>query len=255
MRSMRAAIGLAKVVSICVAVSVSAGAFVLPRAASAGDIPAFAVDPSWPKQLPNNWIIGQVGGITVDGQGHIWVIHRPRSLSDDEMGATLTPPRSKCCAPAPPVLEFDVDGNLLRAWGGPGDGYEWVGREHGIEVDDRGFVWIGGNADNDNAILKFTVDGKYVAQIGRIAPRTDSNDTSQLGRPAETAIDKDANEIYVADGYGNRRIIVFDAHTRLQEALGRVWPPAERRQTAALRPQGARAAAVRQPRALRQDRR
>jgi hypothetical protein len=213
MRSMRAAIGLAKVVSFCVAVSVSAGAFVLPRAASAGDIPAFAVDPSWPKQLPNNWIIGQVGGITVDGQGHIWVIHRPRSLSDDEMGATLTPPRSKCCAPAPPVLEFDVDGNLLRAWGGPGDGYEWVGREHGIEVDDRGFVWIGGNADNDNAILKFTVDGKYVAQIGRIAPRTDSNDTSRLGRPAETAIDKDANEIYVADGYGNRRIIVFDATT------------------------------------------
>jgi hypothetical protein len=213
MRSMRAAIGIAKVISICVAVSASAGAFVLPRAACAGDIPAFVVDPSWPKQLPNNWIIGQVGGITVDGQGHIWVIHRPRSLSDDEMGATLSPPRSKCCAPAPPVLEFDVDGNLLRAWGGPGDGYEWVGREHGIEVDDGGFVWIGGNADNDNAILKFTVDGKYVAQIGRIAPRTDSNDTSQLGRPAETAIDKDANEVYVADGYGNRRIIVFDATT------------------------------------------
>jgi len=212
MCSMRAVIDLAKVVSICVAASVSTGAIV-PRAASAGDIPAFAVDPSWPKQLPNNWIIGQVGGITVDGQGHIWVIHRPRSLTDDEKGATLTPPRSKCCASAPPVLEFDVDGNLLRAWGGPGDGYEWVGREHGIEVDDRGFVWIGGNADNDNAILKFTVDGKYVAQIGRIAPRTDTNDTSQLGKPAETAIDKDANEIYVADGYGNRRIIVFDATT------------------------------------------
>jgi DNA-binding beta-propeller fold protein YncE len=210
---MRAVIDLAKVVSICVAASVSTGALVLPYAAAAGDIPAFAVDPSWPKQLPNNWMIGQVGGITVDGQGHIWVIHRPRSLTDDEKGATLTPPRSKCCASAPPVLEFDVDGNLLRAWGGPGDGYEWVGREHGIEVDDRGFVWIGGNADNDNAILKFTVDGKYVAQIGRIAPRTDTNDTSQLGKPAETAIDKDANEIYVADGYGNRRIIVFDATT------------------------------------------
>jgi DNA-binding beta-propeller fold protein YncE len=101
----------------------------------------------------------------------------------------------------------------LRAWGGPGPGYEWVGREHGIEVDDRGFVWIGGNADNDNAILKFTLDGTFVAQIGSIAPSKGSNDTTQLGKPAETAIDKDANEIYVADGYGNRRVIVFDATT------------------------------------------
>ncbi len=94
-----------------------------------------------------------------------------------------------------------------------GEGYEWVGREHGIEVDERGFVWVGGNADNDNAILKFTLDGKFVAQIGKIAPSLGSNDTTQLGKPAETAIDKEANEIYVADGYGNRRVIVFDATT------------------------------------------
>ena len=96
--------------------------------------PRYAVDPYWPKPLPNNWILGQVGGITVDWQGHIWVIHRPRSLTDDEKGATLTPPRSNCCVSAPPVLEFDTDGNLLRSWGGPGEGYEWVGREHGIEA-------------------------------------------------------------------------------------------------------------------------
>jgi DNA-binding beta-propeller fold protein YncE len=141
------------------------------------------------------------------------VIHRPRSLTDDEKGATLNPPRSKCCVPAPSVLEFDVDGNLLRAWGGPGEGYDWVGREHGIEVDERGFVWLGGNADNDNAILKFTLDGKYVAQIGKIAPSKGRNDTTQLGKPAETAIDKAADKIYVADGYGNHRVIVFDATT------------------------------------------
>jgi DNA-binding beta-propeller fold protein YncE len=196
-------------VSLCIAAAF--GAFSSP--ASAGDVPTFAVDASWPKPLPNNWIIGQVGGITVDGQGHIWVIQRPRSLTDDEKGATLNPPRSKCCVPAPPVLEFDVDGNLLRSWGGPGEGYEWVGREHGIEVDARGFVWVGGNADNDNAILKFTLDGKFVGQIGKIAPTRGSNDTTQLGKPAETAIDKEANEIYVADGYGNRRIIVFDTNT------------------------------------------
>ena len=155
----------------------------LMPAAHATEIPTFAVEASWPKPLPNNWILGQVGGITVDWQGHIWVIHRPRSLTDDEKGAALTPPRSKCCVSAPPVLEFDTDGNLLRSWGGPGEGYQWVGREHGIEVDERGFVWIGGNADNDNAILKFTLDGKFVSQIGQIAPSKGSNDTTQLENP------------------------------------------------------------------------
>jgi len=90
-----------------------------PASSDAADIPTFAVDASWPKPLPNNWILGQVGGITVDAQGHIWVIHRPRSLTDDEKGAALTPPRSKCCVSAPPVLEFDADGNLLRSWAGP----------------------------------------------------------------------------------------------------------------------------------------
>src|SRR3569833_2757046 len=200
-------------ITLCVTTALAIGAAFLPRSAFAADIPTFAVDASWPKQLPINWILGQVGGIAVDWQGHIWVIHRPRSLTDDEKGASLNPPRSKCCVSAPPVLEFDTDGSLLRAWGGPGEGYEWVGREHGIEVDERGFVWIGGYADNDNAILKFTLDGKFVSQIGSIAPSKGSNDTTQLGKPAETAIDKEANEIYVADGYGNRRVIVLDAPT------------------------------------------
>lgn len=202
-RSMRAICALATTVFIASAMPLGA-----PPIANASEIPTFAVDAAWPKPLPNNWILGQVGGITVDSEGHIWMIHRPRSLTDDEKGATLTPPRSKCCVPAPPVLEFDADGNLLRAWGGPGEGYEWVGREHGIEVDERGFVWIGGNAENDNAILKFTFDGRFVMQIGKIAPSKGSNDTTQLGKPAETAIDKEANEIYVADGYGNHRVIV-----------------------------------------------
>jgi hypothetical protein len=158
---------LSKIATVCIASAILISA---PRLARASEIPTFAVDASWPKPLPNNWILGQVGGITVDSQGHIWLIHRPRSLTDDEKGAALTPPRSKCCIPAPPVLEFDTNGNLLRAWGGPGEGYEWVGREHGIEVDEKGFVWIGGNAENDNAILKFTLDGKFVMQIGKIAP-------------------------------------------------------------------------------------
>src|SRR5262252_2508633 len=218
--STRAIARFTTTMSLCITAALAIGALALPKTAAAGEIPTFEVDASWPKPLPNNWIIGQVGGITVDWQGHIWVIHRPRSLTDDEKGATLTPPRSKCCVPAPPVLEFDVDGNLLRSWGGPGEGYEWVGREHGIEVDERGFVWIGGNADNDSELLKFSLDGKYLGQIGKIAPRTNSADTMQLGKPAEVAIDKDANEMYVADGYGNRRVIVHDATTL---ALKRLW--------------------------------
>jgi len=212
MRNRVQQIRAARTASILIASAVLFGAQALPRTAHAGEIPTFAVEAAWPKPLPNNWIIGQVGGITADSKGHIWVFHRPRSLTDDEKGASLTPPRSKCCISAPPVLEFDTDGNLLRSWGGPGEGYEWVGREHGIEVD-TGFVWLTGNADNDNAVLKFTTDGKFVMQIGKIAPSKGSNDTTQLGKPAETAIDKDANEIYVADGYGNRRVIVFDATT------------------------------------------
>src|SRR5450631_3678002 len=121
---------ISRTASILIAAAALIGTTALPGSASAGEIPTFAVDASWPKPLPNDWILGQVGGITVDWQGHIWLIHRPRSLTDDEKGAALTPPRSKCCFPAPPVLEFDVDGNLLRAWGGPGEDYEWVGREH-----------------------------------------------------------------------------------------------------------------------------
>ena len=230
-RSTPAVKHLARTISACIAAAVLIGVPALSRTAQAGDVPTFAVDASWPKPLPNNWIIGQVGGITVDSKDHVWVIHRPRSLTDDEKGAALTPPRSKCCVSAPPVLEFDADGNLLRSWGGPGEGYEWVGREHGIEVDDKGIVWLAGNADNDNALMKFTSDGKFVMQIGKIAPTKGSNDTTQLGKPAEITFDKEANELYVADGYGNRRVIVFDADDRrLQAALGRLRQAAERRQ-------------------------
>ena len=188
--------------------------------ARAGDIPKFEVDASWPKPLPNNWVLGQVGGITTDKDGHIWVLQRPRTLTDDEKGAALTPPRSKCCVPAPPVPEFDADGNLLRSWGGPGSGYTWVGNEHGIEVDDSGFVWITGNAPTDGVVLKFTTDGKYVGQIGTVGPIKGSNDTTALGRPAETFVDEAAREIYIADGYANRRVIVFNADTL---AFKRYW--------------------------------
>ena len=91
-RSIAARASLCRTVSICIAAVLLIGAQLHPRIAHAGEIPTFAVDASWPKPLPNNWILGQVGGITVDAQGHIWVIHRPRSLTDDEKGASLINP-------------------------------------------------------------------------------------------------------------------------------------------------------------------
>jgi DNA-binding beta-propeller fold protein YncE len=181
--------------------------------AFAGDAPKFEVDASWPKALPNNWIMGQAAGVAVDAQDRIWVIQRPKTLTDDEKAASFNPPRAKCCKPAPPVLEFDQEGNLLKAWGGPGQGYDWFENEHGINVDYKGFVWVGGNGNNDGQILKFTQDGKFVLQIGKPGPKLDSNDTTKLGRPADTEVDPVADEVYVADGYGNHRIIVFDADT------------------------------------------
>jgi DNA-binding beta-propeller fold protein YncE len=181
--------------------------------AFAGEAPKFQVDASWPKTLPNNWIMGQAAGVAVDAQDHVWVIQRPRSLTDDEKAASFTPPRSKCCKPAPPVMEFDSDGNLLTSWGGPGQGYDWFENEHGINIDHKGFVWVGGNGSNDGQVLKFTQDGKFVLQIGKPGAKLDSNDTTKLGRPADAEVDPETNEVFIADGYGNHRVIVFDADT------------------------------------------
>ncbi|MGB8532163.1 MAG: hypothetical protein WCD64_13125, partial [Pseudolabrys sp.] len=182
-------------------------------AAFANDFPRFQVDASWPKPLPNNWIMGQAAGVAVDAQDNVWVIQRPRTLTDDEKAATFNPPRTKCCIPAPPVMQFDPEGNLLKAWGGPGQGYDWFENEHGINIDHKGFVWVGGNGNNDGQVLKFTQDGKFVLQIGKPGATIDSNDTTKLGRPADAEVDPETNEVFIADGYGNHRVIVFDADT------------------------------------------
>lgn len=176
-------------------------------------VPNYRVEPFWPLPLPNNWILGQVSGVHVDTDDVVWIVHRPNSLSDREVGVTQDPPINQCCYPAPPVLAFDQEGNLVQSWGGPGEGYEWPSSEHGIHVDDDGFVWVGGNGGDDNQILKFTADGEFVLQIGRSGQNTGSNDTANLGRPADLYVDTEANEVYVADGYGNRRVIVFDSET------------------------------------------
>jgi DNA-binding beta-propeller fold protein YncE len=175
--------------------------------------PRFEVDPFWPKPLPNKWIMGQAAGVAVDAQDNVWVVQRPKTLTDDEKAASLDPPRTKCCVPAPPVMQFDPQGNLLKAWGGPGQGYDWPQNEHGISIDHKGFVWLSANGEQDGHVLKFTPEGKFVLQIGKPGPQTNSADTSRLGRPANVHVDAATNEVYVADGYRNRRIIVFDADT------------------------------------------
>lgn len=183
----------------------------LAQSARADSIPQFQPEPFWPKPLPGNWILGQVSGIAVDKNDHIWLVHRPASLLDDEKLAQKNPPEGKCCTAAPPVLKFDAEGNLLAHWGGA-QGGPWVKNEHGIHVDKDGNVWVGGNNDGDQ-ILKFSPDGKFLAQVGKNDDRKGSNSTTRLGRPAHMVTDEAANEIYVADGYGNRRVVVFDATT------------------------------------------
>lgn len=175
--------------------------------------PVFKVDPFWPKPLPNDRLIGEVGGLAVDSRDHIWIVQRPDSLTPDELGAAQKPPLSICCKPAPPVMEFDAAGNFIQGWGAPGAGYEWPARGHGIFIDYKDNVWIGGNGPDDHQVLKFSRDGTFLLQIGRAAQTGGSNHTEYLGRPADMYVDPQGNEVYIADGYSNKRVIVFDADT------------------------------------------
>jgi hypothetical protein len=150
--------------------------------------PIFEVDPFWPK--PMTGLLGMAIGVWVDEQDHIWIIHRSSAtLHNNEKGAELNPPIAECCKGAPPVLEFDTDGNLLRSWGGPGQGYEWPQSNHGIHIDYKGNVWIGGNGEKDAHLLKFTKDGKFLLQVGGLGKNKGSNDLENFGRVAKIWVD------------------------------------------------------------------
>jgi hypothetical protein len=177
--------------------------------------PRFEVDPMWPKPLPNGWYLGQTIGVSVDAQDHVWIIHRSDSL--DAVEAAADEGTGACCRKAPPIMEFDQQGNLLRHWGGKdGDGYQWPASNHGLTIDHKGNIWIGGNgANNDGHILKFTQDGKFLMQVGikQAGLGPDSNSQERFYLVAKVTIDGKNNEAYVADGYGNRRVVVIDADT------------------------------------------
>jgi len=175
--------------------------------------PRFEVDPFWPKPLPNGWVLGMAIGVAVDANDHVWIVHRGDTLSPLEAAAAQDPPTAACCRAAPPVLEFDPDGNLVGHWGGPGEGYEWPLSNHGIFVDFKDNVWIGGNGAKDAHVLKFTKQGRFLMQFGQQGKTGGSNDTTTFGRVAKIYVDPKANEAYIADGYGNKRVAVIDADT------------------------------------------
>jgi len=175
--------------------------------------PRYEVDPLWPKPLPNHWVLGMVIGVSVDEQDHVWIVHRDNLLGANETAASQNPPTAACCVKAPPVLEFDPAGNVVGHWGGPAEGYDWPASNHGITVDYKGNVWIGANEGNDAHLLKFTKAGKFLMQIGKPGQSKGSNDTENFGRPAKIFVDPKTNEAYIADGYGNKRVVVIDADT------------------------------------------
>ena len=187
--------------------------------------PYFEVDPMWPKPLPNGWLLGMVIGVGVDGRDHVFIVHRGQATLNarTEGGYAKVGP---CCSAAPPVLEFDPEGNLVNSWGGPGEGYVWPGSNHGITIDHLGNVWIGGNGARDSVnmadshILKFTHEGRFLQQIGIPGQPTNSNSMTSFGRVAKVSFDAAANEAYVADGYGNKRVAVLDMATG---AIKRYW--------------------------------
>ena len=216
-----AALGISQLVLDRTVAAQSKGAIQAPR---------FEVDPLWPKPLPNHWVLGSAIGVWVDASDHIWIIHRSSAtLAANEKPLELK--TGECCAGAPPVLEFDQEGNLLRHWGGPGQGYEWPDSNHGIFIDYKGNVWIGGNGGPDSQVLKFTKDGKFLMQVGKKGARRKpgakagtnegdvadfaggSNDQQNFGRVAKIFVDAKENEAYVADGYLNKRVAVLDADT------------------------------------------
>jgi hypothetical protein len=204
--------------------------------------PMFEVDPFWPKAMPNNWVFGQTIGLGIDEKDQIWIIHRgndPANLDRTEYafpppqaaggggggggaagsgGGDPAPTRvSECCNPAPPVVAFDTAGNVVHSWGGPSLHPDWPGSNHGIIVDHKGIVWIGGNGPTDSHILKVTREGKFVGMFGKKGARmvdgkpvANSNDMENFGRVAKIFIDPKANEAYVADGYLNKRVAVID---------------------------------------------
>ena len=211
------AVAVAAIAFACISVGIA------PNSAGAADsarlLPVFEVDPAWP-QVPAKWKLGDASSMAIDAQDNVWVLHRPRTLKGADFAMA-----------APPIIVFDGGGKFVKAWGGEGAGYEWPQREHGIHIDYKGYVWLGGNncptsgiaelkPVADDALLKFTQDGKFIMQIGKSNQSKGDADTANVHRAADAWVHQATDELFVADGYGNHRVIVFDANTG---AFKRSW--------------------------------
>jgi hypothetical protein len=179
--------------------------------------PVFEVDKTFP-QLPNNWVIGNVSKVVVDRHDNVWFIQRPRNPQ-------MKVPDGK--AAAPPVLEFDSAGKFVQAWGGPATDYDWPDTEHNIFVDTKDNVYISGSSpnnsktvDSDDMVLKFTNAGKFIRELGGRSVSNGNKDPKSVNKPGDLFVSPKTNELYAADGYGNRRVVVFDADTF---AFKRMW--------------------------------
>lgn len=197
---------------------------------AADEVPTFRYDPDWPKPLPNHWVTGNIGAMYMEKNDHLWIAQRPNTTTGITERYALTG-AGECCAPGPPVMEFDPAGNLVQAWGaihvtdtdgktqklvgkqvsGPYPEGVWPISEHGIYLDYKNNVWLTSQTD-PSQVVKFTRDGKFLMRIGTQEAKS-SNDTANLAGPAGVLVDPKTNEVFVADGYRNRRIIVFDADT------------------------------------------
>lgn len=183
-----------------------------PAARNASGAPAFKIEPWWPQDMSNDWIMGAITGVFVDAKGHVWVTHLPETLTPEETSAVQKPPIGTCCVPAPVVVEFDADGKVVQGWGDPSqDIAQWPRNPHGIFVDHKDFVWVGSYMHH--RVMKFTRDGKMVLTIGTYDKNNGSNDPDLLGGPAGIWVEPKTNEVFIADGYRNRRVIVYDGDT------------------------------------------
>jgi DNA-binding beta-propeller fold protein YncE len=184
-----------------------------PPPAAARPVPTFKVDPAWPLEMPNKWILGAVTGVFVDARQHVWVTHLPETLTEEETSVEQKPPIGTCCVGAPPVIEFDAQGKVVQGWGqgSPDDTSGWPRNPHGIFVDHNDFVWVG--TFMHHRVMKFSRDGKLLMTIGQYDKNAGSNDTTLLGGPAGIWVDPKTDEVYIADGYRNRRVIVFEGAT------------------------------------------
>lgn len=184
-----------------------------PATLATGGIPMFQVDASWPKEMPNLWILGSVTSVFVDSNDHVWITHLPETLTPEETSAAQDPPIGECCLPAPVVIEFDANGNVVQGWGDPStqDVSEFPRNAHGLFIDHEDNVWIG--TFRHHRVMKFTRSGQLLMTIGEYDNNRGSNDTNFLGGPAGIWVDPEDNEVFIADGYRNRRVVVYDGDT------------------------------------------